>query len=103
MLKQLNFFHSQPSTLSKFYLSMTFGLSFMICSVAPTRSSTLYEHLITKIGNRNLESHYMEFLTLGILQSNRKFMHHNHRKKSSLIKVQIIITLDLVFLELELD
>ena len=49
------------STLSKegpteFYLSTTFGLSFMISSVAPTRSSTsLYACLITKIGNRNLQ------------------------------------------------
>ena len=45
MLKQPHFFHSQPSTLPKealvkFYLSMTFSLSFMISSVAPTRSST---------------------------------------------------------------
>ena len=35
MLKQLNFFYSQPSTLpgvalTKFYLSTAFGLSFMI-------------------------------------------------------------------------
>ena len=39
MLRQPNFFHSQPSTLpkdapAKFYLSTTFGLSFMISSVA---------------------------------------------------------------------
>ena len=39
MLKQPNFFHSQPSTLpkdapAKFYLSMTFDLRFMISSVA---------------------------------------------------------------------
>ena len=45
VLKQPNFFYSQHSTLpkdasSKFYLSMTFGLSFMICSVAPIRLST---------------------------------------------------------------
>ena len=74
MLKELNFFHSQPSTLPKFYLSTTFGLSFMIRSVAPTRSLTFCEYLITKIGNRNLESHYMEFLVLRIFfQSNRKF------------------------------
>ena len=54
MLKQQNFFHSQPSTLptetlAKFYLSTTFGLSFMISSVTPTRSSTFYAYLITKI------------------------------------------------------
>ena len=41
MLKQPNFFHSQLSTLpkealAKFYLSATFGLSFMVSSVAPT-------------------------------------------------------------------
>ena len=59
MLKQPNFFYSQPSTfpkkvLAKFYLSATFGLSFMISSVASTRSSTPYTYLITKIGNRNL-------------------------------------------------
>ena len=60
MLKQPNFFHSQPSTfpkdaLAKFSLSTTFGLSFMISSAALTRSSTLYVCLITKIGNRNLK------------------------------------------------
>ena len=60
MLKQPNLFYSQPSTLpkdapAKFYLSTTFGLSFMISSVAPTRSSTFYTYLITKIGNRNLK------------------------------------------------
>ena len=65
MLQQSNFFHSQLSTLSKdapakFYLSTTFGLSFMISSVAPTRSLTFYTYLITKIGNRNLK--YTEFL-----------------------------------------
>ena len=61
MLKQLNFFHSQPSTLSKdalakSCLSTTFGLSFMIRSVAPTRSSTFYAYLITNIENRNLKA-----------------------------------------------
>ena len=61
MLKQPKFFYSQPSTLSKdspakFYLSTTFGLSFMISSVARTRSSTFYACLITKIGNRNLNT-----------------------------------------------
>ena len=40
-VKQPNFFYSQPSTLpkdapAKFYLSMSFGLSFMISFVAPT-------------------------------------------------------------------
>ena len=42
MLKQPNFFYSQSYTLPKdapvkFYLCTTFGLSFMISSVAPTR------------------------------------------------------------------
>ena len=42
-----NFLYSEPSTLpkdapAKFYLSTTFGLSFMIRSVAPTRLSTFY-------------------------------------------------------------
>ena len=58
MLKQLNFFYSQPSTLprdapTKFYLSTSFGLSSMISSVAHTRS--LIPYLITKIGNRKLK------------------------------------------------
>ena len=59
MPKQPNFFYSQAATLSKdapakFYISSAFGLSFMISSVAPARSSTFYAYLITKIGNRNL-------------------------------------------------
>ena len=61
VLKQPNFFYGQTSTLPKealanFYLSKTFGLSFIISSVAPTRSSTCYAYLVTKIGNRNLKS-----------------------------------------------
>ena len=60
MLMEPNFFNSQPSTLpkdasAKFYFSVTFGLSFMINSLAPTGSSTFYANLITKIGNRNLK------------------------------------------------
>ena len=31
----------------------TFGLSFMISSVAPTESSTLYANMITQVENRN--------------------------------------------------
>ena len=59
ILKQPNFFHSQPSTLpkdtpAKVNLSTTFGLSFMISSVAHTWPSTFNVYLITKIGNRNL-------------------------------------------------
>ena len=62
MLKQPNFIYSQPSTFANnvpgmFYLSTTFVLSFMLSSVAPTRSSTFYTYLITKIGNGNLNSH----------------------------------------------
>ena len=60
MLMQPNFFYSQPSTLPKevlaeFCLSTTFGLSFIISSVAPTQSSTSYVYLITKIMDRNLK------------------------------------------------
>ena len=60
MLKQPNFFHSQPSklpneALAKFYLSVTFGLSFMISSVATTRSLTFYAYLISKVENSNLK------------------------------------------------
>ena len=64
MLKQSNFFQSWPSTLptdapAKFCLSMTFGLRLMISSVAPTRLSTFYAYLITKIGNRNLNCKWL--------------------------------------------
>ena len=60
MPRQPNFFYSQPSTLqkkalAKFYLCTTFDLSFMIRSVAPTRSLTFYPYSVTKIGNRNLK------------------------------------------------
>ena len=63
MLKQPNFFYSQPSTRpkgapAKFYFSMPFGLSFMISS--RTRSATFYAFLITKIGNCNLKSKYSQ-------------------------------------------
>ena len=58
--KAINFFYIQPSTLpkkalAKFYLSIAFGLSFMINSVFPTLSSTSYAYLATKIGNSNLK------------------------------------------------
>ena len=67
MLKQPNFFHSWRSTLPKdaplkFYLSTTFGLSFMRRSVAP-RLSTSYAYLITKIGNRNLKQVHNFFVS----------------------------------------
>ena len=66
MLKQPNFFQSWPSTLSKdtpakFYISTTFGLRLMISSVAPTRLSTFYAYLITKVGNRNLNVQLADF------------------------------------------
>ena len=69
VLKQPNFFYSQPSTLpkeapAKFYLSTTFGLSFMISSVAPTGSSTSSADLITKIGNHNLNPTLLIFYLL---------------------------------------
>ena len=59
VLKQPIFCYSRPSTppkdsTAKFYFSTTFGLSFMISFLAPTRSSTFYAYLITKIGNRDL-------------------------------------------------
>ena len=59
MLKQTDFFYNQPSTLpkealAKFYLSATSGLSFMISSVAPTRSSTFYVYCYHQNKNRNL-------------------------------------------------
>ena len=58
--KKPNFIYSQPSTLpkealAKLYLFTTFGLCFMISSLALTRSSTFYAYLIIKIGNRNLK------------------------------------------------
>ena len=64
MLKQPHLFYSKSSTLpkeafAKFYISTTFGLSFMIRSVAPTRSSTFYAYLITKIGNSNLKQQFL--------------------------------------------
>ena len=60
MLKQPNFFDSQPSTFPEdapatSFLSTSFGLSFMISSVASTRSSSFYVYLITKIRNRNFK------------------------------------------------
>ena len=68
MLKQSNFFYSQPSTLSKealakFYLSTTFGLSF-INSVAPTRSSTFYAYLITKSETVTLKPDFHSHISL---------------------------------------
>ena len=56
MLKQPNFFYSQPFTLlkgtpPKFNLSTTFGLSFMISYVAHTQSSTFTYILSIKQGS----------------------------------------------------
>ena len=52
MRKQPNFFHSvvvlPNDTPAKFILSATFGLSFMISSVAPIRLTTFYAYLNTK-------------------------------------------------------
>ena len=71
MLKQPNFFNSQPSTLpknarAKFYLSMTFGLSFMISFMAPSRSSTFYTYLITKMRDRSLKQTQIDIPKIGI-------------------------------------
>ena len=59
MLKQSNFLHSQHSRLpndapAKFYFFTTFGLSFKIRSVVPTRLSTSHAYLIAKMGTRSL-------------------------------------------------
>ena len=67
MLGHPSFFHSEPSVLSKdspakFHLSATFGLSFMISSVASTCSSTFYIYLITKLRIHNLKSILTEFI-----------------------------------------
>ena len=82
--KTTRFLYSQPSTLptnapEKFYVSMTFGLSFMVSSVAPTRSSIFYEYFIIKIGNRNLK----------VSSRSRKF-----ESKSSAVYIQMTITFD---------
>ena len=69
MLRHPNFFHSEASVLSKgapakFHLSATFGLSFMISSVASTCSPTFYTYLITKIRIHNLKSILTEFIKI---------------------------------------
>ena len=70
MLRHPNFFHSEPSVLSKdapakFHLSATFGFkSFMISSVASTCSPTFYIYLITKIRIHNLKSILTEFIKI---------------------------------------
>ena len=67
--KATKFLSQSPSTLpqdafANFYLSVTFGLSFMISSVAPTRSSTSYAYLITRIENCNLKSTVLFHLSM---------------------------------------
>ena len=69
MLRHPDFFHSEPSVLSKdapakFHLSVTFGLSFMISSVASTCSPTFYKYLITKIRIHSLKSILTEFIKI---------------------------------------
>ena len=69
MLRHPNFFHSEPSVLSKdapakFHLSATFGLSLMISSVASTCSPTFYIYLITKLRIHNLKSILTEFIKI---------------------------------------
>ena len=68
-LRHPNFFHNEPSVLSKdapakFHLSATFGLSFMISSVASTCSPTFYLYLITKLRIHNLKSILTEFIKI---------------------------------------
>ena len=54
-LLQSSFYTSKgKGNTCKFYLSMTFGLSFIISFVAPTRSSTSYAYLVTKTGTVTL-------------------------------------------------
>ena len=69
MLRHPNFFHSEPSVLSKdapakFHLSATFGLSFMISSVASSCLPTFYIYLITKLRIHNLKSILTEFIKI---------------------------------------
>ena len=62
MLKQPNFFYSQPSTLpkealAKFYLNSTFGLSFMLRSVAlPDRR--LLTHILSLFAKTILSNEF---------------------------------------------
>ena len=97
MLKQPNFFYSQRSTLpkealAKFYLSVTFGLSFMISSVAPTRPSASHVYFITKIGNRNLKagkiSNALRFSLTILLKSNYNILQTTQRI-STVVKVMV--------------
>ena len=83
MLRHPNFFNSEPSVLSKnapanFYVSATFGLSFMIRSVASTCLPTFYKYLISKIRIHNLKSILTEFikilLTFLVPKSHGKFL-----------------------------
>ena len=73
MLKQANFFYSQPSrlpkgALAKFYLSTAFGLSFKVSSVPPYGSMIFYAYLITKIGNHNFK-HFKLFFEETMLRN----------------------------------
>ena len=56
--------YSQKDAPAKFHLSATFGLSFMISSVASTSSPTFYAYLITKIRIHNLKSILTEFIKI---------------------------------------
>ena len=87
MLNHLNFFYSQPSTLpkdapAKFYFSATFGLSFIMSSVAPTRSSTTYAYLITKIRNRNLNVLDVAFALLEVFEDKKFFPVHKYTMRN---------------------
>ena len=64
-LLQSTFCTSKRKHFAKFYFSKTFGLSFMINSVGPTRSSIFYAYLITKIENRNFNPSCMNLKVFG--------------------------------------
>ena len=82
MLRHPNFFHSEPSVLSKdapakFHLSATFGFSFMISSVVSTCSPTFYKYLITKMRIHYLKSILTEFIKFCLhFWSQRVWMFH---------------------------
>ena len=96
MLRNPNFFHSEPSVLSKdapakFHLSATFGLSFMISSVASTCSPTFYIYLITKlrIHNQSILTEFIKilvtFLVPKSLDVSWKILDLSGRSKTSLV------------------
>ena len=67
---------------------MTFGLHLMISSVAPTRLSTFYAYLITKMGNRNLNVTIVSEMNQTYLCSEHHFL---TTKFPHLLKVEITL------------